>query len=238
MNKTIGNNYDEEYFKSHYGVLRDQELYHLMSLYWKHTLFTQNGLGIDAKVLDYGGGLGQVSAALPNVTISDPSNFAEQNALLRGRTFIADPKRIPKKAFDIILSSHSLEHTPHPAKDLISFHQYATANCLLVLVLPAEYEMYAVTQPLKIARLQPDLHDQHFHCWTFQTITNLLAYCGWRSIVQKKIYGPFMLRSLAKFLSPHGSVKVAHWLGTYKKNFPSLLTIANRLNAETVDLLR
>jgi len=230
MHKTVGNNYDEEYFSSHYGVLRDEELYHLMSLYWKHTLFTQNGLRIDAKVLDYGGGLGQVSAALTNVTISDPSNFAKQNAVQRGRTFIADPKKIPKDTFDIILSSHSLEHTPHPAGDLISFHQYATANCLLVLVLPAEYEMYSATKPLKIARLEPDLHDQHFHCWTFQTITNLLVYCGWRPIAQKKIYGPFLLRSLAKVLNPHDSVKLAHRLGRYKKNFPSLLTVANRIS--------
>jgi hypothetical protein len=229
MNKTVGNNYDEEYFKSHYGALRDEELYHLMSLYWKYTLFTHNGLSLDSKILDFGGGLGQISAALPNVTISDPSNFAKQNALQRGRTFIADPKKIPKNAFDIILSSHALEHTPRPADDLMSFHEYATESCLLVLVLPAEYEMYRATKPLKIARLEPDLHDQHLHCWTFQTITNLLAYCGWRSIAQKKIYGPFMLRTLAKTLAPHDSVKLAHLLGRYKKNFPSLLTIADRI---------
>jgi SAM-dependent methyltransferase len=226
MNNEVGNSYGEDYFSSHYSVLTDKTLYNIMSMYWRYTLFSLNDITTDSRVLDYGSGLGQISAALPNVTLFDPSSFAERFAVSRGRTFIVDPRNIPIKSFDVILSSHSLEHTPRPADDLISFHSYASDNCRLVLVLPAEYEMYAATQPLKIPRLQPDLHDQHLHCWTFQTITNLLAYCGWRAIVQKKIYGPFMLRSLSKVLNPNDSVRISHWLGSYKKNYPSILTIA------------
>jgi len=226
----IGDKYDEDYFQSHYAAQMDEGFFRLMSLYWKYTLFTRNNLNAESKILDYGGGLGQVSAALPNVTIYDPSSFAERYALEHGREFIRDVKKIPRKSFDIILSSHSLEHTPRPADDLKSFHEYATANCVLLLALPAEFEMYAYTEPLEVPRLKPDLHDQHFHCWTFQTITNLLAYCGWRSIAQEKIYGPFMLRSLAKILGPHVSVSLAHRLGRYKRNFPSLVTVANRID--------
>lgn len=81
MTKSIGYNYGEEYYRSHYGaILSDESAYELMSLYWKHTLFTRNNIDPNVSILDYGGGLGQVSAALPNVTVSDPSGFAREYA--------------------------------------------------------------------------------------------------------------------------------------------------------------
>lgn len=226
---SVGNNYEKGYYDSHYGqLIGDPVQFRLLSLYWRHELFTLNGIDAGSRVLDYGGGLGQVTAALPNVTIFDPSPYAEEFARQRNAEFVSNRDNIPAGSFDVIVSSHSLEHSPAPSSDLVDFHRYARAGARLVLVLPAEAEMYKATRPLDVPRLEVDLHDQHFYAWTFQTITNLLSYCGWRAVSQKKIYGPFMLRSLAKVTGPDTSIAIAHVLGRAKKNYPSLLTIAER----------
>jgi len=134
---------------------------------------------------------------------------------------------IPRNAFDIVLSSHALEHSSNPSDDLMRFKQYAKETTgKLVLLIPSEFDMYRATKPTMIPRLQPDMHDQHFQAWTFQTITNLLAFCGWRAIRQEKVYGPFMLGALGKQFSTATAVKLAYRLGRFKKHYPSLLTIA------------
>ena len=214
----------------------NDQLYRLISLYWRYTLFTRTKISVDIPILDYGGGLGQVSAALPDVTISDPSVFARDYAYHRGRKFISVIAEIPRGHFGIILSSHSLEHAPRPADLLMRFHHYATEECKLILLLPNEYEMYRRTKPLEVPRLTPDLRDQHLYCWTFQTITNLLAYSGWEVLMQSRVYGPFMLRTLARTLNHDHAVWLAHFFGRYKKNFPSLLVVARRARCKISNL--
>ncbi|MEQ1850963.1 MAG: methyltransferase domain-containing protein [Chthoniobacteraceae bacterium] len=226
---SIGHSYESDYYGTHYGrIVQDPKYYDLISHYWKYGLFSRNNLDTSSRILDYGSGIGQVSAALPNVMLSDPSAFALEFAKSRGKTIITSLDKIPHDFFDIILSSHALEHSPNPADDLIRFKQYAKAPTgKLVLLIPSEYDMYRATKPTTIPRLTPDLHDQHFQCWTFQTITNLLAYCGWRAVHQEKIYGSFLLNALGKRFSTDTAVKLSYRLGRMKKHYPSLLTIAD-----------
>jgi len=228
MNPDIGNSYGDNYYASHYGrIIDDPNYYDLMSEYWKYVLFSRTKVDCTGKVLDYGSGIGQVSDALPNVLLSDPSAYAIEFARRRGKAIVTSLDQIPRDAFDIVLSSHALEHSPNPADDLTRFTQYVKKPTgKLVLLIPSEFEMYRATKPLQNPRLEPDLHDQHFQCWTFQTITNLLAYCGWRSIYQEKVYGPYLLNTLSKIVSVSTAVRLSRRLGRFKKRYASLLTVA------------
>ena len=93
MEAKLGSAYDSEYYYSHYGrIARDLDYYELISHFWRYVLFERNGLDVNASVLDYGSGIGQVTAALPNVSLSDPSVFAIDFAKQRGKSVISSLK--------------------------------------------------------------------------------------------------------------------------------------------------
>lgn len=210
--------YDESYYRGHYrSVVSDDLNYRLLSLYWRYVIFERNALNIAGKVLDFGSGLGQVSAALPNTVCFDFSSYALDELRKRGRAVVNRRQDIEPGAFEHILSSHSLEHSPTPFHDLQEFREYVRPTGQLILVLPIEKN----DEP----RLRPDW-DQHFQTWTFQTITNLLLATGWKPLSQSVIYGPYMLRTLGRQLSATRAVRAAHGLGRLKRGYASMLTIA------------
>lgn len=214
--------YNQDYYSSHYArVFEDRSYYEILSLYWKKAIFEQNQLNPDLDVLDFGCGLGQVSAALKNVTFFDYSDYAVDFLKQNGKNALNRLENIPKNSFDFLLSSHSLEHSPKPAEDLINFHRYLKPGGKLILILPVEVDL----KP----SLEPD-SNQHFQCWTFQTITNILFHCGWRPVHQNLLYGPFLLKTLGSIVPQHQAVKIAYRLSYLKKNYPSLLTIAESIN--------
>lgn len=213
--------YDRDYYASHYGHLLGDEAYRRqLGLYWREALFVERGIDPDAAVLDFGCGLGQVSAGLPRATLHDLSSFAMDFLERTGRKVVRSADAIPHGTFDVVLSSHSLEHVPEPALLLSRFREFVRPEGRLVLVLPIE------------VRRSPSLaadNDRHLYCWTFQAITNLLAYCGWRSTHQSVVHSPFMLRTLGARLSDVTAVRWARRLGRWKRSFPSMLTIAAAL---------
>lgn len=214
--------YNKDYYLNHYPrVFEDANYYELLSLYWKEAIFQRNQLNPELAVLDYGCGLGQVSASLSNATFFDYSDYAVEFLIKMGKNALNHVEDIPQKHFDYLLSSHSLEHSPTPAEELKIFHRYLKPGGKLILILPIEVNFNP--------SLEPDTN-QHFQCWTFQTITNLLFYCGWRPIHQTRLYGPFLLNTFRSITSRHQSVKFAYWLSFWKKNYPSILTIAESIN--------
>jgi SAM-dependent methyltransferase len=213
--------YDTGYYTSHYTqILNSERYYRLLALFWRNTIFLRHGLPLDAAVLDYGCGLGQVSAGLPRVTCFDPSEYAQRFLQRRGRSVVARPEQIPSQSFDLLLSSHSLEHSINPRDDLIAFHKYVKPEGKIVLVLPVE-----ANQKPALAR------DCNLHCysWTFQTITNLLLCCNWKPIYQSHIYGPFGLNTLGFILPAEMAIVFARSLGKLMRKFKSFLTIAQVL---------
>ncbi|MEH1780019.1 MAG: class I SAM-dependent methyltransferase [Nostoc sp.] len=213
--------YDQDYYKSHYGfLLNDKDYYQILSTYWKYVIFDQLGFSPELSTLDYGCGLGQVTSALKNVNFFDPSEFAVDFLRHQGKNATSNRKSIPVEYFDYLVSSHSLEHSPEPANNLKEFHQYLKADGKLFLILPVETNFNP--------SLQPD-SDQHFQCWTFQTITNLLFHCGWRPIHQSYLYNPFLLRTMASKITNSQLIKLSALFGKYKRSYPSLLTVAERI---------
>lgn len=210
--------YDDQYYLGQYGaVINDDLNYRLLSLYWRDLLFARNSLDADGKVLDFGSGVGQVSAALPNSVCFDFSEFALNELQRRGRVFIEHRQDIPLHVFDYVLSSHSLEHSPTPYRDLEEFRQYLSPGGRLVLVLPVE----VLLKPALTADW-----NQHLHAWTFQTITNLLRATGWTPLAQSVIYGPYLLRTIGKRLPPGVTISLARQFGRIRRAGRSMLTIA------------
>jgi SAM-dependent methyltransferase len=210
--------YDESYYAGHYGVmLHNHAYYRLLSLFWKYVLFERHSLDCSASVLDFGCGIGQVSAALPETACFDFSPFAREELKKRKRRVLETREEIPRAGFDYLLSSHSLEHSPSAYGDLQEFREYLRPAGRLILVLPIELR-------LKPA-LEPDW-DQHLQSWTFQTITNLLNRTGWVPLFQSVIYGPFLLRTIGRYASIPTAVRAAYWMGRLRRSYPSMLTIA------------
>ena len=216
--------YDEQYYRSHYPFLFDDPAYYaLTGAFWREAIFVRNGLDPDARVLDFGCGLGQVSAGLPNATLFDYSQFAVQWLRRQGRRVVGRAEDIPRGHFDALLSSHSLEHSPAPRDDLRGFHDYVRPGGTLVLILPVEVRLEPSTTPDD---------NQHFYAWTFQTLTNLLLSTGWRPLRQAMLYGPSGLRTLAARFGKERGVSLALRVGRFRGHYPSMLTIAESQRRE------
>lgn len=213
--------YGENYFVEHYShLLGDPNYYRLLASYWARIILdpiSAFGLSAASRFLDYGCGTGVVSAELSNAAAYDSASYA--CALLRslGREVFDQADAIPADGFDAILCSHSLEHYPNPAETLEKFKHYVRRPGFVVLLLPIESDFTPT--------IHPD-NNQHLFCWTFQTISNLLLLCGWQPLLAQTVYGPFLLRTIARWLRPSAAVELARKLGRIKRGFPSMLVLA------------
>lgn len=215
--------YDEEYFLGHYGPLvADAGRYHLLSQHWQFVLerhTARHGIDLAKNLLDYGAGSGVVSAAFSNTACYDTSPWSIEFLAKKNRTVFSKFEDIPRHAFSNLLCSHSLEHYENPCEALSNFRELVCSKGKLLLMLPVERDF--------TIHLEPD-SDQHLFCWNFQTISNLLRLGGWKPLSGKLVYGPFLLNTLGKWFSPNLSVNVAAFLGRCRRNFESMLVVAEK----------
>jgi SAM-dependent methyltransferase len=210
--------YNETYHAEHFGaLLTDERYYDLVAQFWRYSLFERIGLPVQGKLLDFGCGIGQISAALPNTVCFDISDSAIAALRKRGRVLIENKQDIPAATFDYLLSSHSLEHSPSPYEDLIAFRKHLRADGRILLILPVEVNLKST--------FESDWN-QHLFAWTFQTITNLLRATGWTPLRQSTLYPPFMLRTLSGVFPAKWTVPAAYWIGRFRRSVPYMLTIA------------
>jgi len=77
--------------------------------------------------------------------------------------------------FDKVISSHALEHVPHPRQALIDLKgKLRGPNSRLVLLLPLDDWRNGLNR-----HYRPDDVSMHLHAWTPQLLGNLLAGCGY-----------------------------------------------------------
>jgi len=183
--------YEASYHQTVYGSLIDSELYYeLRSRQAKRDLF---GTVIDenAEVFEFGVGTGKNIAQLRRKSGYDLSEFARDFSAKKGIQVYDDMSKVPDGHFDVVLSSHVLEHLPDPGANLALLATKLKPTGKLVLVLPVEKHKYV---PFDV-----DV-DQHLYAWNFRTINNLLARVGFRVVENRYRYGTlqYKLRLLGK----------------------------------------
>jgi SAM-dependent methyltransferase len=124
-------------------------------------------------VFDFGCGIGQSIALLPQACGWDLSRESREISRGRGITVFEELGDVPSDSFDLVFSRHTLEHVPDPPRYLEDARRFARASGQLRLVLPARERTVVTTQV--------DTVNLHLYCWTPQTIVNLLHISGWQA---------------------------------------------------------
>jgi len=171
--------YDHDYHRLRHPMLLSDEEY-----FWSRARASAElNLGPvskEARILEYGCGLGQNIALVPGAVGYDPSTDAVRACAKRNIPVFDTVKDIPKSYYDVVLCRHVLEHVPSPLEALEVMRSVLRPSGLLILILPREKHRHPVS-------FDPDLN-QHLYCWNFRTIDNLLALARYRVILNKVQY--------------------------------------------------
>lgn len=131
-------------------------------------------------VLDFGCGLGQNIYLLSNAMGYDISKFGVEFCKKKNINATNNVNEIPNEAFDIVLSTHVLEHHPNPKEMLEQIFSKLKKGAKLILVIP--HEVHGT------AKYELDLN-QHLFTWNFQAINNLLITTGFNVISNEYVRG-------------------------------------------------
>jgi SAM-dependent methyltransferase len=169
--------YDNNYHKNrHTSLLQDEEYFWARAqasyrLNLKH-------IPPEAKVLEFGCGIGQNIAFIPNASGFDISQEARKACKQRQIPVFDDLGDIPPAVFDIVLCRHALEHVPLPLETLQKIRKFLKPGGRPILILPKEKHYIPPS-------FHPDLN-QHLYCWNFRAINNLLSLSGY--LVESNFY--------------------------------------------------
>jgi SAM-dependent methyltransferase len=170
--------YDNGYHRVVHWVLIENDEYYLARARYGAEFYFK-GIPQDARVLEYGCGVGQNIAGLKNAVGVDISAEARETARQHGVKVYASSQELASESFDIVFCRHCLEHLENPAGDLSEMRRLLKPGGRLRLVLPKEGH--------RRVSLTPDIH-QHLYCWNFRSINNLLNRCGFRPTSNKVNY--------------------------------------------------
>lgn len=175
--------YDSQYHKSKFNrYFTDDNYYKKRAQLAKDQYFSQFFKG-NAKVLEFGCGLGQNIALFKNPYGIDLNKNLYPLLKKKGITTFNSLQEISNNFFDEILISQVLEHLENPLEILKELHKKLKKHRHLRLVLP-----------------KPDLHprftekemnttkDSHIYGWGFYEANHLLNLAGYNVILNKRIY--------------------------------------------------
>ncbi len=163
------------------------------------------------RIFEYGCGIGQGIAALPHASGWDVSSEAREFCLRRNLKVYENIDMVPKKAWDIVLCRHVLEHLENPLQHLQLMRELIAEHGELLIVLPRERH--------NIASFAPDLN-QHLYCWNFRAINNLLQRAGFQPHLNRYAYvlGYRVLLPVRRILGPDAYFYATMIVGYLKRN--------------------
>jgi SAM-dependent methyltransferase len=170
--------YEEWYHTERHNTHFNDEYYNARGKIAVDKFF--EGFDHNARILDFGCGLGQNILYMPNAMGYDISKFGVEFARKKGINATNDLDSVPNEGFDIVVSTHVLEHHPHPKTMLEDIYKKLKVGGKLILVLP--YEKHGSSDG------KLDLN-QHLFTWNFQTINNLLLTTGFTIEKNKYVRG-------------------------------------------------
>jgi len=163
------------------------------------------------RIFEYGCGIGQGIASLPNASGWDVSSEAREICLRRNIAVYDDINMVPRKAWDIVLCRHVLEHLESPLEHLKLMRELIAEHGELLIVLPREQH--------ESASFTPDLN-QHLYCWNFRAINNLLGRAGLRPHTNRYAYvlGYRVLLPVRRILGADAYFYATQIVGYLKRN--------------------
>lgn len=188
--KTFGG-YDNKYHYSKFNVMLEEEsFYNLKSKLARIEYF--KGINRDAKVLEFGCGVGQNIFSFKNKYGIDLNKKLYPRLRSKGFIMYNSIKNLPNNFFDVILLCQVLEHLENPIKILKELKNKLRFNGEIRIILP-------ILHPYPKVELNKST-DGHIYAWGFYEINYLLNLCGYKVIKNERIYrrGIQSLRGIAR----------------------------------------
>ena len=169
--------YEESYHDyTHHFLLENEKYYQARAMISYMKYFSD--IDTSKLILEYGVGLGQNIAALPNAYGYDISMFALKKCSERGLKVFN--KNSPRPVFDMVFARHVLEHLENPLEELNNMSKWLKPGGTIRLVVPLEVQKKV---PLELS------DNNHLFAWTYQTLNNLLVKAGFEIIENKTLRG-------------------------------------------------
>ena len=170
--------YDRGYHsKRHINLIADDEYFWARAEASARLYFTPEEQA--KRVFEYGCGIGQGIASLPDAAGWNVSSEAREICLRRKLKIYDDVESVPRNAWDFVFCRHVLEHLDNPLEHLRRMRELLAKYGELVVVLPRERHGHL--------SFESDLN-QHLYCWNFRTINNLLVRAGFHPFVNRTAY--------------------------------------------------
>lgn len=158
--------YEAEYHQEVHDYLHDVDTYERFSNIHRRRYFAK--IMPQHCVFEFGCGLGQNLYGLParEKLGFDISEYARAFCKQKGLTVVDNLEAVPRGAFDVVISRHSLEHLENPLANLLILRSFLKPDGWLILILPEE-------RAYLLRSYDPDV-DRHLFSWTPRTLANLL----------------------------------------------------------------
>ena len=163
------------------------------------------------RIFEYGCGIGQGIAALPNAAGWDISSEARAACRKRHVNIYDTLEEAPKGAWDIVFCRHVLEHLERPIDALACMRELLQPAGELLIIVPKEQHF--------LTKLTRDL-DQHLYCWNFRTLDNLLFRAGYipRTNEYRYMLGWHAFLPIWKFFGPSAYYRATTLGGLLRRN--------------------
>jgi len=204
------NHYNKEYHKKrHINLIVNDEYFWARAEASKRLYFQKEE--INKRIMEFGCGIGQTIAMIPNARGWDVSS--EARAICRKRKIMVyeNLEDIPKKEWDIVFCRHVLEHVENPLSALTLIRELIAEGGELYLILPKENHFYC--------HMDQDLN-KHFYCWNFRAINNLLIQAGFLPYANyyKYVLGYRALLPIRRILGKSTYYYFIRFIGWVKRN--------------------
>ncbi|NQU26528.1 MAG: class I SAM-dependent methyltransferase [Candidatus Nealsonbacteria bacterium] len=209
--------YDSEYHaRRHAAIIADDEYFWARVEASTRLYFTAKEQ--DKRVFEFGCGIGQGIAALPNAAGWDVSSGARKACCQRKLNVYETLSDVPKKAWDIVFCRHVLEHIESPLDALRKMRELVAEDGELYLILPKEKH--------RRVPFTADLN-QHLYAWNYRTVNNLLLRAGFVPYLNRDRYvlGYRVLLPIRRLLGKNAYYWSCRLVG-YLKNNPELIVRA------------
>jgi len=183
--------YDMGYHNKRFrALLENKRLYELKGKVAKKEYFV--GFNEESRVLEFGTGIGQNLRFIKNKYGYDINRELYPILKENGINTFDSIDKIPDNFFDEILVCQVLEHLENPIKILKLLRKKLKKDGKIRIVVPKAY--YSLPNNMNTTK------NGHLYCWSFLEMNYLLNLCGFKNVLNKKIYrrGADKLMPLAK----------------------------------------